>query len=387
MNDDLRGIWGDPDVYDPDLNRLDEWEIKKLLVLGEATVEDIGNEKGILRMKDGRWTMLFGGWKTNRWPTEEEARGLPDTTYSRTYDNWDPDAWLTAFGRRTDKRQPRKEAFAFTIQAAKKGRYTTSKGNAVRIPSDGKLIKGTKLYTKQLHPDLPEQVYETEVSFENEDALAVAERLVRSGSERVALLNPADRKTPGGQVYKGMDGQEETIFRRSDCFLSLCPYAQTAKQYGLRRRLLKRYPLKTDFGGCFSPNVTVFRGTEREGYPFLEEPWRVNIIAVPVPKHWECVESCCGEERIAANAVPTVRNKIRTVFNIAIEHRMETLVLGAFRRGKAEYPQRHMAELFAQILEEPPYRGRFRKIVFAFPEAEDFRDVFSGKPSLKCVSR
>ena len=73
--DEFLSIWGDPKSYDPTLNELPEWTMKQMIVRKEATIEDIGNDHGIFRLNDGRWTMLSGGWKNPRWP--KAKRGKP----------------------------------------------------------------------------------------------------------------------------------------------------------------------------------------------------------------------------------------------------------------------------------------------------------------------
>lgn len=122
-------------------------------------------------------------------------------------------------------------------------------------------MSGTKLYAGEIYPDNSSQTYDTEVLVENEDCLAVAEKYVRSGNEHVAVLNMANRQTPGGGGYAGAGAQEESCFRRSNYYLSLYRFADFAGQYHITRCSVG-YPLDRNFGGCFSPEVTVFRDVE-----------------------------------------------------------------------------------------------------------------------------
>lgn len=381
MYQDYWSLWGIPEMRDPRINQISEWEIKKMIVRKEATIEDVGNAHGILRLRDGRWTMLNGGWKSNRWPTEDEAYGRPDSTYHKNYLPWNSGEWKEKFEYCRDKHQIRKETFAATIQAVKAGEYVTEQGHVVQIPKDEQLISGSKVYVNEKYFSIPKEVFETEISVENEDCLVVAERMVRRGGKNVAVLNMANRQTPGGGVYTGAGAQEESCFRRSNYYLSLYQYTDFAYQYGIRKNPEAQYPLDRNFGGCFSPNVTVFRGPEKEGYPFLEEPWKVNFIAVPALNRPELMETPFGEKRIAKHLVPAALNKIRTIFNIAIDNGIDVLVLGAHGCGAFKNPPRHMAELFSWVLEEPVYKGRFRKIIFAIIGSEEnysaFDTVFS----------
>ena len=95
----------------------------------------------------------------------------------------------------------------------------------------------------------------SDVSVVQEDCLLRAMQLQREVGS-VAVLNMANASSPGGGYRSGAGAQEENLHRRTDLW-----------------RFLHRtfYPLKQGTA-LVSKDVTVFRGLEREGYPFLEEP-------------------------------------------------------------------------------------------------------------------
>eukprot|EP00969_Alexandrium_andersonii_P059829 2634925-Alexandrium_andersonii.AAC.1 len=64
---------------------------------------------------------------------------------------------------------------------------------------------------------------------------------------------------PGGSVRKGAGAQEENLHRRSDAFRFL-------EQQGWDGHL---YPIP-DEGCLLSKEATVVRGSEADGYPFLD---------------------------------------------------------------------------------------------------------------------
>ncbi len=304
-----------------------------------------------------------------------------DTIYLRDYGpRWDAESWLEYFARSPYKYQPLKKVFASTIQAVQRQWYETKTGKKVLLVPDGNLMKGTRLYQQEIHLAAPEKTYDTDLSVKNEDCLSIAGQLVRAGESHVAVLNMANRSVPGGGVYHGSWAQEEYCFRCSNYFLSLYQFADFALQFGIKPRE-ERYPMDRNFGGVFSPDVTVFRDTEAKGYPFIENPWKVNFIAVAAINHPDTIKNPYGETRIADALIPAVKNKIRTIFNIAALHSMEVLVLGAHGCGAFRNPPHHIAELFREILSEPAYKGRFRKIIFAIIGKNDnfsaFSDVFS----------
>jgi uncharacterized protein (TIGR02452 family) len=63
-----------------------------------------------------------------------------------------------------------------------------------------------------------------------------------------------------------------------------------------------------------------------------------------------------------------MRNKIRTIFRMGVEHGKDALVLGAFGCGAYKLPCDAVAELFREVMDEPEFAGKFRLLVFAILE-------------------
>eukprot|EP00969_Alexandrium_andersonii_P115931 5126902-Alexandrium_andersonii.AAC.1 len=83
----------------------------------------------------------------------------------------------------------------------------------------------------------------------------------------------ANRDHPGGGLKAGHGPQEEDLRRRSDLFRFL-------EQQNWEKAF---YPIE-DRSCLLSRDVTVFRGEECEGYPFLSEPFRIDVISCsPAP--------------------------------------------------------------------------------------------------------
>ena len=178
-----------------------------------------------------------------------------------------------------------------------------------------------------------------------------------------AVLNLANQQDPGGGVYTGSGAQEESCFLRSNYYTALYPFAQYAEQYDLPRAEAQ-YPLDRNFGGVWSAGVTVFRGHELDGYPLLEEPWQTNFIAVAAINRPATVMEH-GELMLHPSMVAGMRNKIRTIMGIAADNGVSNLVLGTLGCGAFKNPPKHVAALFREVLEEPAFKGRYRRIVFA----------------------
>eukprot|EP00969_Alexandrium_andersonii_P221269 9772441-Alexandrium_andersonii.AAC.1 len=92
----------------------------------------------------------------------------------------------------------------------------------------------------------------------------------------------ASRSKPGGGVKAGHGAQEENFHRRSDLFRFL-------EQQNWEKKF---YPFE-DRGCLLSRDVTIFRGVEKDGYPFLDEPFRVDVVSCsPIPGPYLDDETC-----------------------------------------------------------------------------------------------
>lgn len=97
------------------------------------------------------------------------------------------------------------------------------------------------------------------------DMLVHAHFLCEQG-HKVAVLNMACEDCPGGGLRSGAGAQEENMHRRSD----LVRFTEELQD--------EHYPIARD--ACLlSTHVTVFRGPEHHGYPFLQSPFHVTFIS------------------------------------------------------------------------------------------------------------
>ncbi len=292
---------------------------------------------------------------------------------------WDSKAWLEQFGMASRCRDGellhglRRNVFRYTKKVVQEGGYEVD-GSWVAIgqgPASTWFCDELKVRG--------EGGYETVFKVVNEDCLATARRLAceaglasgASSGVRPLVLNMASRSNPGGGVEGGAGAQEECLFRSSNYFTTLYPLREVA------------YPMDRNFGGIYSPEVTVFRGLEAEGYPLLKEPFKVSFVAVAAINgpHLTASGDYTASERLG------MLNKIRTILNIALKFGHKTLVLSAFGCGAFRNPPEKVALLFKEVFEEPVYKGVFEKVVFAIKgdhndwrnaNFEAFRRVFEG---------
>ena len=181
------------------------------------------------------------------------------------------------------------------------------------------------------------------------DTLGVARHLLLGGFSHVSVLNMASAARPGGGVWGGSAAQEESLCRRSNLWAFL---------EGMRRRGF--YPLPVN-GGLVSPGVTVFRGTESQGYPFLPEPFNVSVISAAA--EYISTRSYTPTQRAIMDAlaksivkmVPSdaaaARRRQRQAGVLAGDMRCAT-VLGALGCGAFKNPPEEVADAFALALRE-----------------------------------
>ena len=310
-----------------------------------------------------------------------------ESTSTQNMPMWNHHLWKSLFGLASRNRNSfdlhalRISVFTSTVHIVKNGAYQLEDGTIVSLEPSDEAARRTILYSEEIVPHHHDAIYDTEIKAVEEDCLKFARRLVTELNEEVCVLNMANRRTPGGGVINGAGAQEEYLFRCSTYYKSLFQFSELSYMYGLEHAE-KQYPLDRNFGGVYSPDITVFRGPEEEGYPLLEEPWKVNMIAVPAISRPRTV-SLGGELRIAPDLIEGVKNKMRTILRIAYMNRQDTLVLGALGCGAFKNPPHHIAELFKEILDEDEFKGIFKHVFFAIKEDHNSKGEGNFKPFAK----
>lgn len=249
--------------------------------------------------------------------------------------------------------------YSNTVAIVRKGSYMSPKGNRVNLPDPKKMVDGTKFYGKKVVNDYDAiSRYETEIKVIDKDCIYAAKDLIDRGFNP-CMLNMASFSTPGGGVTKGSSAQEENIFRRSNIFMSLYQFHSIGENYGVKQRE-ERYPLDYNFGGIYTPHVTIFKGGSDTRYTLLEEPFEVAVVSVSAVKN-----PTLHDGKLEPWVIDTTKSKIRQIFDIAIENGHDSLVLSAFGCGAYKTPPTEMARLFKEVIESKKYKRAFKAIHFA----------------------
>lgn len=253
--------------------------------------------------------------------------------------------------------------------------YTTESGKNVSMPAEDPMLSGTKFYCEEFSVDnVPTCTDKVLTNVVNKDCLVVAKEMLDEGYNP-AVLNLADAYIACGYYKKGLRAQEESICRVSTLSRSLYQYyhAKTGKKDRYAKDVnvevvQKAYPMDINFGGVYSPGVTVFRNAD-DHYAFLDEPYKVGIVSVAAlsfnEKSGKDLHYQSSDGGFTPEGLTIMKNKIRTIYRLALANGHDSLVAGAFGCGAFRLPGSEVASLFNEILNEPEFQNKFRKITFA----------------------
>lgn len=182
---------------------------------------------------------------------------------------------------------------------------------------------------------------------------AVEQLTMRQRRDKVACLNFASARNPGGGFLGGSQAQEESLARSSSLYPS---QLQMTEMYDYNRK--QKSCLYSDYM-IYSPQVTVFR---EDGGSLRAQTYQVSIITAPAVNAGVVRE----REPEHVDQIGTVMlERIRYILAVAAEQGNEYLVLGAFGCGVFRNDPYEVATWFRQVLLEEKYAILFKQIVFA----------------------
>ncbi len=270
------------------------------------------------------------------------------------------------------------------------GRYKTPDGEEIEVASMlAAAVAGTRSYgsTELTGPSNREGTLaaagahvvrdngvKTAMEVTGEDTITAARRLVAAPGGRVAVLNFASARHPGGGYLSGAKAQEEDICRKTllyPCLLTAPDYYadhEKARDPFYSHRLI------------YSPGVPVIRDVHNR----LTAP----VITIDVIT---CAAPNAGVlERYRPEQVGRIPEQLTersgAVLEAATRHGARRLVLGAWGCGVFHNDPRHVAAAFnTHLTGDGAYRDVFEHITFAVLDRsarrqnlDAFRDAFEG---------
>ncbi len=246
-----------------------------------------------------------------------------------------------------------------TVEIVRRGEYRAPSGRIVSIAAEvARAVASTVLHRpadlERLVAARPGGTGRARVEVTPESTADAARRLVQDEAmERVAALNFASARNPGGGFLGTAKAQEEDLARRSALYACLV----TQREYYDANRSEPSL-LYTDHL-IYSPEVPFFRDQRLD---FMERPFVVSILTAPAPNAGALLprEPDAGP-RIRA----TLEARAAKVLAVAAARSHRCLVLGAWGCGAFRNDPEVMADIFARHLESPVFAGAFDRVVFA----------------------
>ncbi|MEK7340209.1 MAG: TIGR02452 family protein, partial [Verrucomicrobiota bacterium] len=198
-------------------------------------------------------------------------------------------------------------------------------------------------------------VYTATIEVINEDTIDVALELKNEGYNPVAM-NMANENHPGGGAERGAAAQEESLFRRSNYHESLC----LTENPHLKNQMSNGYHIP-EKGVIYSPNVQVFRASEKEGFAFMA-PETISFIAVAAYNLGSLRNKIDPHSQAYAIGM---KEKIKSFLRVAYFRGHDAVVLGALGCGAFGNDPTTIAQFFKEVLQDNEFAGRFKKITFA----------------------
>jgi len=188
----------------------------------------------------------------------------------------------------------------------------------------------------------------------DESTLGAARRLSSSGPGRIAALNFASARNPGGGYLGGAQAQEEDLCRNS----LLHPCLLRAPDYYAAHRASPDL-LYSDHV-VWSPDVPVHRDDRGR---LLDEPFPVSFLTAAAPNAGEVL---LRDKGARGRIRKTLHRRATRVLAVAHRHGARRLVLGAWGCGVFRNDPHDVAEAFhAQLTSGGPFAGTFDTVVFA----------------------
>ena len=181
-----------------------------------------------------------------------------------------------------------------------------------------------------------------------------------SKDKKVAALNFASYKNPGGAFLYGSSAQEECLCHESNLYniLSQMPeYYEFNNKHKNKALYWHR--------GLYTPNVIICRENE----PIIT----CNIITCAAPNKKAAKRYCNVSDE---ENYQVLEERIKFVLGIALDNHIDTLIVGAYGCGVFGKDPYEVAKIFKSYME---YYG-LKEIVFAIPDSTSenyiaFKDV------------
>lgn len=234
------------------------------------------------------------------------------------------------------------------------GEYMVGDSRVVVGPALEAAVSGTVSHPPDGPIDAPRTGHRTSFEVTAELSLQTARRLHLAGADRIAVLNFASARNPGGGYLGGARAQEEYLCRNAllyPCLLRAPDYYAAHRD---SRDLLYSHRV------IWSPDVPVHRGDDGR---LLAEPYPVSFLTSAAPN----AGAALRHDPSVRERIPDVlRRRAERVLAVAAHHGARQLVLGAWGCGLFRNDPHEVAEAFhAHLSAGGGFPTAFERVVFA----------------------
>lgn len=224
-------------------------------------------------------------------------------------------------------------------------------------------IKNTIEYNNEVMSTENKTKFDTAFYLEDMDSVSAIFEF-KNKDEKIAVLNFASYKNPGGGFLNGSKAQEECLCQESFLYNVLESFEDDF-YYWNRDHLNKSLYLNR---ALYSPDVIFFQE---------ENSVSCDVITCAAPnKHAAQKYSKVSDKENS----DVLKLRIKFILDIAKENQVDTLILGAYGCGVFGQLPMEVAFIFKDYF-RTDYEGCFKKVVFAIPDGKNnnyvtFRKVF-----------
>lgn len=210
------------------------------------------------------------------------------------------------------------------------------------------------------------KIYKGDCSFNTKELVESEVTVVKSDSVsalydfhegKTAILNFASFKYPGGAYLTGSTTQEEMLCAESTLFPVLLGFKEEFYEPHKSKEISNSCLYNSDT--IYSPDIVFTRNGN-----FIKAD--VITIAAPNLRMKEQYKVSDKEAYIA------MKDRIETIFNIASDNKVETLILGAFGCGAFKNDPKIVSELFKKTIEH----FSIKSIIFPIPPGNNY-EIFN----------
>jgi uncharacterized protein (TIGR02452 family) len=135
---------------------------------------------------------------------------------------------------------------------------------------------------------------------------------------------------------------------------------------------------------CVHENVTIFRGEEKNGYPFLSKPRRVTVISGAALKNPHLQEGKLPRRYANAIQKANMKTEVAMILIAAAHHNCTHLVLSAFGCGGQQNPPEEVAKMFhKELLYDSTLQTSIARVTFCIQDDHNAKKAHNPVGNMK----